>query len=516
MRLKTEIDFIRKLNELYVHVSEGNGAEIAILTEKIGEIRSLAKEQISEPHQAILDRYVRLIGLHVPVSLSLPLSRAGTGRHWPSAKIGEDLGEICSERPVGISLVTCAKNRTENLLKALPSWIAHSDLSEILIVDWSSDVPVADRLRAAKMDDPRIRIVRMEDEPHWILSYSFNVGFRVSSFDTILKADADIVLSADFFSRNRVERNCFIAGNWRLVEEGQEYLNGCFIAPVSALQKANGFNEFITTYGWDDDDLYSRLTLAGFTRHDLAPESAYHLPHSDLERVGKTHCDGENLSTMRKVIFENPRFMINVNRILAALMPDWDRSQKVLPCKVVGAEGNVLTLRREGRVPSEVPRYVLTTARNRAMEAFFSESFGARAQFLLPDVMELLLARPASEFSHLDVEVGIAAPRAILDGGGRYLLLDVQDQSIFSHPFFEEECESILASSRQHKLQPLVRFEANELPPAAPISLRELPVIPMLANIGTLFECTRDNLRSGLNLPSGNLILPLNAVTVSA
>lgn len=120
----------------------------------------------------------------------------------------------------GVSVVTCARNRTENLLRALPSWLTHPEVNEVIIVDWTSDEPVHDALAAADLLDPRVKVIRIEDEPHWVLSAAFNAGFRAASCDKILKVDADIVLKDGFFDENQLEDGAFIAGNWRDAEPG--------------------------------------------------------------------------------------------------------------------------------------------------------------------------------------------------------------------------------------------------------------------------------------------------------
>ena len=78
----------------------------------------------------------------------------------------------------GISIVSCCMNRNDNLLKGLNTWLK-LPVDEIIIIDWSSETPVSVTLK--DIVDPRIKIVRVEEENNWILTYGFNIGLRMAS-----------------------------------------------------------------------------------------------------------------------------------------------------------------------------------------------------------------------------------------------------------------------------------------------------------------------------------------------
>ena len=79
----------------------------------------------------------------------------------------------------GLSIVTACRNRNDNLAQVLPGWLALGP-DEVVVVDWSSDEPVADTLAAAGIIDASIRVIRVEGEECWCLSYAFNTGFRTA------------------------------------------------------------------------------------------------------------------------------------------------------------------------------------------------------------------------------------------------------------------------------------------------------------------------------------------------
>jgi hypothetical protein len=222
----------------------------------------------------------------------------------------------------GISLVTCCRNRNENLLKALPSWLACPEITEIVIVDWTSGEKVAPAILAAGLDDPRIRVIRVEDEPRWILSHAFNVGFQHAREEKILKTDADIVLDPDFFRLNPLRPGQFIAGNWRRAKEGQAFVNGFFYVWRDTLMKIGGFNEYITTYGWDDDEIYSRFLEEGLTRVDVSGDTIYHLPHDDAARTEKA--PPPSTAPAIETLPASTIFLIRRNRQLTNAMPVWN------------------------------------------------------------------------------------------------------------------------------------------------------------------------------------------------
>ena len=242
-------------------------------------------------------------------------------------------------RSPGISIVTACMNRNENLLVALRSWLEFDEVSEVLIVDWSSDSPVYLDIYKLGLNDPRVKVVRVENQPRWVLTYAFNIGFRLATYDTILKADADIILSRDFFDKNRLEQDTVITGDWRIAEENQAHINGFFYIRHSDLMKANGFNEFISSYGWDDDDLYGRLERVGVRRHTVDARTVYHLHHDDAQRLNHQAFEPGNAVEELEI---DTFYKTMCNRFIANSMPVWGRRSGFLPVNLKQVSTNYL------------------------------------------------------------------------------------------------------------------------------------------------------------------------------
>ena len=489
----TMIELNSRLLQLYLKVSSQaakNDADFVV--QEAADICAGLATSASPALDAIFDRYIKLIALQLDqagrekLMLVAPRNAAPADQmRLPDRPVrfadhGDALRPLVAEGQTGISLVTCSMNRTENLILALPSWIANPEISEILIVDWSSRSLVEHELQQAGISDPRIRIVRVDDEPRWILSYAFNVGFRSAACETILKVDADIVLSPDFFKRNQVTDGSFIAGNWRTASEDQSHVNGFFFISRKALAAVGGFNEHITTYGWDDDDIYDRLTLMGQRRRDVAAGTIFHLEHDDEERIGDSGSHGA-VQTLRDRLTSVTKFLIRSNRYIAFVMTHWDSASIHLPFRVKARSDNLMTICREGWVPSAVPPHVQTAAREHALSELTAWRLGPRVLELDPPRLAPVLARANHQVSRIDVELAIAAPNHVINGSGAYLVLELAEE-IVAGPSLDPKRNSglraIVAAARAAGLVPLVRGPFLALPDTAPGCLRDLPVIP--------------------------------------
>jgi hypothetical protein len=342
---------------------------------------------------------------------------------WPAgfrATTG-DLPALEAEGVPGLSVVTCCMNRTQNLLRALPSWLQHPAVSEVIVVDWSSDASVETALAEAGLEDPRVKIVRVEGEARWILSHAFNAGFRAASCAHILKADADIVLAPDFFARTAVPDDGFVAGNWRRAEEGQAYVNGFFLAPRKALAAVGGFNDYIRSYGWDDDELYGRLVHHGFRRLDIAPGTVRHLDHDDAARLGQTVPDAP--ASLAETLAATPSCHIRTNRFIAAAMPDWTARSPAVPFRILASGPNRMVLRRGSGDPSRVPPHVQAAAAHHALIQMGARTLGRDLLFLDPAVALELLDRPEAQVTRLDVLLALQGRMDVVRGTGAYVLL---------------------------------------------------------------------------------------------
>jgi hypothetical protein len=401
--MATKAEFWSLLGSVQRHAQNGNADLVERAFQDAARSAVEISDERSEHRQRLLEK---MASLHEVDLTSLELDP-------PQANAVER----------GVSIVTSCRNRNENLLRALPSWLACPEVSEVIIIDWSSTVPVADDLDRSQVTDARVRVIRVDDEPRWILSHPFNLGFAHARFDKVLKADADIVIDATFFRRNTLKPNQFIAGNWRTASEGQAHVNGFFFTWRDKLLGIGGFNEYITTYGWDDDELYARLGEAGLRRIDVSGETILHLDHDDEART-ETDVGGETAPAAVTLLAQTI-FLIRRNRQLANLMPTWNRDRRPVQYDILDDNPARSIVRRRdgsGEVP---PASIEREAGLSAARELLAWRLGDLCyQLDHARVERLLAARVWDDILISDVVAALSLPSDMITEGQKWLFVD--------------------------------------------------------------------------------------------
>jgi len=326
-------------------------------------VKKLAQMSLGPAGKSLLEAICLRYNLVLSNTSAAPLSQNNKKIDVSYADINT-LAQL-DEQPVneGISIVSCCMNRNENLRKALITWLA-LDVDEIVIVDWSSKEPVEETIK--DLIDERVKIIRVEGESKWVLTYGFNVGLRFARYSKIYKFDADITIKDNFINQNYFSDSEYARGNWKFAVESnndeQKYVNGSFGAPKRALKDIGYYNEFIRTYGWDDSDIYNRLSLLqGMKPIFIVPTSLFHLEQDKEERL-KYQAVNKNLflDTFEPTEYYNIR-----NKYLTAINDSWCAS-KLADYSLVQ---KTLTVWEAKRISTEleIPKFVYTDAEKYAV-----------------------------------------------------------------------------------------------------------------------------------------------------
>jgi len=253
----------------------------------------------------------------------------------------------------GISIVAGCMNREENLMKVIGSWLA-TDAAEIIVVDWSSASELWPKLSA--IGDPRLKVIRIENEKHWIAAHALNVGLRFASRERVFRVDCDILVSPDFLKMNLPQRGEFIRGFWRagLVTggEGQQFIQGTFGAFKLDLREANYYDERILTYGWEDSELYLRFTHDfGLAGKQINPTSLRHVEQAEELRI-----TNQGVSRNRFLgKFEPTEFEGAKNKFYAAIAGGWARYLEPQDYRIAEREPGLFCGTRVTKMPRRDP-----------------------------------------------------------------------------------------------------------------------------------------------------------------
>lgn len=252
--------------------------------------------------------------------------KADAGRVGRGAgKVGEVTMGVEGEWWVrdGVSLVAACKDRTSTLAQALRSWIRVRGVDEIVLVDWSSSPAVVDDLPEDLLRSEKITLIRVAGQNDWMLSRAYNLAARVASYTRLTKVDCDTYLEPGFLEAHTLKRGSFYAGDWRQLESGisdELHVNGLLYVYRDEYLAVGGYDERITTYGWDDSDITQRLSkVSTSARFDY--NKVRHIAHPASLRV-------VNQRTQSVLPPENPHAAaveIQRNRLLLTKfnIPEW-------------------------------------------------------------------------------------------------------------------------------------------------------------------------------------------------
>lgn len=193
----------------------------------------------------------------------------------------------------GVSMLAACKDRNETLSRALASWLRVKNVDEIILVDWTSAIPITQTLPKDLLSNGRVSITRVDGQVDWVLTRAYNVALQLASRSGVLKVDCDTWIAPDFVDAHPLNRDTFYAGDWTSIDAGPSnalHSNGILFATRGDLLLVGGYDERIVTYGWDDTDIVSRLSRT-LTRKVLQYEKVRHIPHEANLRVAlqKSH-----------------------------------------------------------------------------------------------------------------------------------------------------------------------------------------------------------------------------------
>ena len=210
-----------------------------------------------------------------------------------------------------VTVICSCKNRDDILNISLKSWLNFKEISEIIIVDWSSDRSLS---YLVSLDD-RITVVSVPNQTYFNQPEPLNLAVNLATSKYILKLDCDYILNPyyNFFDTYKVDERSFLCGqnDYKELEINSspyfKHLRGLLFVSKENYLKVGGYNVVHTKhYAYEDDEIVHRLELLGLKKQKVCyNHTIVHMPHSDKKRIENFeayHTDKELEKNIREML----------------------------------------------------------------------------------------------------------------------------------------------------------------------------------------------------------------------
>ncbi len=138
--------------------------------------------------------------------------------------------------------------------------------------------------------------IKTSEPKYWHASHAKNITAKYASGDIICNVDSDNLIGVgyadyinDYFTAN-TNNQVFLTGR---TEEAEADSVGRVCTRKQDFFKVNGYNENIKGYGYEDVDLYVRLTKTGIKEEYIDPKFLNTIPHENVDRLQNTNMSDE-------------------------------------------------------------------------------------------------------------------------------------------------------------------------------------------------------------------------------
>ena len=229
----------------------------------------------------------------------------------------------------GLSVVVGVRNRKENLIRFLDSFVIQSlpkKYFEVIVVDYGG----SDNLN--KLMDKYSKLINLKyiyvkTELKWNEARAKNIGVKNSKNDFVICTNADIIFEKNAlkkifeFVKNRNRNYLYLLNRWDMLENGEIILaDAIAMGDFQAMFKKNwiklrGYDESMTGWGGLDPDLKFRANRLGI-RDFRFDENKIRIYHHFHESKYSEKEDFVNFQGRKPIIFKvNPECFGDVDKI---------------------------------------------------------------------------------------------------------------------------------------------------------------------------------------------------------
>jgi MoaA/NifB/PqqE/SkfB family radical SAM enzyme len=200
-----------------------------------------------------------------------------------------------------LSFFTVCMGRLHHLKATLPRNIAwnadHSDV-EFVLLDYTSPDDMASWVQAElgeHLRSGRLVYYRYDDAQFFSYSHSRNLAARLCSGDIVCNVDADNLTGPGYarYVDEQMKDNDLLVGcnveNGAFTTIPNDFgFTGRMAVRRRLFLDTGGYDEDMVAWGYEDLDLYNRLSRRGLRCAPIAPRFLTALPHDDKERIAFT------------------------------------------------------------------------------------------------------------------------------------------------------------------------------------------------------------------------------------
>jgi len=167
----------------------------------------------------------------------------------------------------GNSVLIGCRNRIKNLYKVLTHIIDYPNIDEIVVVDWNSDRHIKTEKEIIELCSifNKLKIYTVTNVDKWIHTKVWNLGCLLCEYENIYKIDCEILPHKYFIHEHPLNDFIFYHGHWKdknnkIKDSDKIQIVGSIFCKRKNLLTVNLWNEHIRNYGWEDSNIYERLS----------------------------------------------------------------------------------------------------------------------------------------------------------------------------------------------------------------------------------------------------------------
>lgn len=185
-----------------------------------------------------------------------------------------------------VTIIYCFRERElERVKRSIDSLNQQDDSDfEVIFVDYGSTSRVAQVTNELVLSYTGLDIKYIYNNTQgmpWNRAHALNTGIRFAKADFVFTADIDLIFKRKFISTlkglNSVNKAIFFPvfllpkkfTSWALLENYENFERtgnqglGISIIPIGIIKKINGYDEFYSFWGYEDNDLFQRIRNIG-------------------------------------------------------------------------------------------------------------------------------------------------------------------------------------------------------------------------------------------------------------